>query len=830
MFSSKAVSFVALLLCVSQASAASLARPLVARASDLDARGTIPALLRSGHKAGTIVRRGTCSIGSFACADGTGCCPDTQYCGEWDGELGCCPIGEICGSGNDSTCTKSGYNVCAAENFCCPAGGLCGRDANDNPECFTANGAPASVDYTTTAAAAHTSTTIAVAHTSTSTKTSIIVQTTSENYLTITSLPAVTIIGGGLTTSSPSPTVYTFASTTITGPLHNGGDDEPTSSASAPLSKQYRGLVPAIGGLTHIRTSPSIGSQFELPPSPEAPSPEPAVPPHVKAYDIDPASLLPGVIDDLAAVAQAWQIDTHRGSDDIFSRPFDVLGVLTTTTRTIRSIRNYLLSLGDESASTIRAHFRPNLLSKSQNATPSSSQPDPLSLIRKSALEVLTVLREVEERWRLPLSDDAYDVHSDGGSRSRMTSPANILEDLPPDEDSQYAHLDADTSITFSVVQVKGKLQTVPVWEDEDDEFEQPEDEKEKREPWDERLVVGSGWLYRQDVKLAELENERKVIAEYLDVVDEVLFEWKRNEEGKERGWEREKRKVVEKGDRSLSRAKARRVSTGDSHKELTAAGMLLVPPGKRRVSTGMLNSMSEMTLTEEPESIPEDEEEEVSVDDEELPLWAQRSSFVHDELGRAPLYLCHVTSLTTPSGRAHAFLEAFLPSNLLPSLRAPTTAGDEFLESLSSGQLLCVAYNACVRKSKHPWGYVSRDGIHDILALEQAAMVDGNASEGGKKGWTFRRTDNLRLWAGALKLRYMLPVQVPSHTVQGLGVGTPSIIATVPSSPMRRTSEPPVFFDAKVVAKKEDGWEDMLEAVLLKWVAKAVEEKRNAH
>ncbi|KAG6902703.1 hypothetical protein C0995_012843 [Termitomyces sp. Mi166 len=175
--------------------------------------------------------------------------------------------------------------------------------------------------------------------------------------------------------------------------------------------------------------------------------------------------------------------------------------------------------------------------------------------------------------------------------------------------------------------------------------------------------------------------------------------------------------------------------------------------------------------------------------------------------------------------------IAAFLPSNLLPFLHPPTQ-DDGFLESLSSGQILCVAYNACVRKSKHPWGYVSKDGIHDIIALERTAKEDG--SEGGRKGWTFRRTDNLRLWVGALKLRYMLPMQLPSQVVPVSGVGTPSSkITALPSSPARstfRSTESPLFFDAKVVAKKEDGWKDMLEVVLLRWVAKAVEEKRNAH
>ena len=76
-------------------------------------------------------------------------------------------------------------------------------------------------------------------------------------------------------------------------------------------------------------------------------------------------------------------------------------------------------------------------------------------------------------------------------------------------------------------MQVEGRFESIPVWEDEEDSsfvFGDEDDGKEKREPWDERLVVGNGWLYRQDVKLEDLERERKVLLSYVDVVDEVLF------------------------------------------------------------------------------------------------------------------------------------------------------------------------------------------------------------------------------------------------------------------------------------------------------------------
>lgn len=77
-----------------------------------------------------------------------------------------------------------------------------------------------------------------------------------------------------------------------------------------------------------------------------------------------------------------------------------------------------------------------------------------------------------------------------------------------------------------------------------------------------------------------------------------------------------------------------------------------------------------------------------------------------------------------------------------------------------------------------------------------------------------------------------MLPIQVPSQSLtQSSGPGTPANAGTPLGSPMRathRSTEPTIVFDARVVAKKDDGWEDMLETVLLSWIRKAVDEKRS--
>lgn len=428
-------------------------------------------------------------------------------------------------------------------------------------------------------------------------------------------------------------------------------------------------------------SSPPLDIEIQMPPSPILPPAASTFQPHVKAYEVDPESLLPGVIKDVIAVSLAWKLDniTERGrqnqpslqvptTDRSLSGLFDVLDVLKTTTRAIRSTRNYLLSLPDESVGGANLTqyrpraFEPRRKSTQPSATSSitssitsmdtgdtpSSQSNSITLIRRSALEVLTVLRQLEENCRLPLSDDAYDAQSDGGlsrgmgtAHSAFTSPANITLDLPPDEPESDLEAtsvvgDLDASFSFSLVQVQGRFESVPVWEDDDDGASafgvDADAEKSKRDGWDERLVLGSGWLYKQDVKLEELVKERSVVGQYLDVVDEVLFNGKKG--GGERGWVRVRREMEGKRSKSTKR----RVSTGDAIERprglLDSSG-----GGARRISTGMVQIMRGMSLSEEPEDMhdikedAEDEEEE-TLDDESLPEWAKRAAFIDDKIG----------------------------------------------------------------------------------------------------------------------------------------------------------------------------------------------------
>ncbi|THU95766.1 hypothetical protein K435DRAFT_819615 [Dendrothele bispora CBS 962.96] len=560
----------------------------------------------------------------------------------------------------------------------------------------------------------------------------------------------------------------------------------------------------------------------------------------VPAIGVDSESLLPGVIEDLTAVSEhglltmtKMTIPTPGAS---FSHHFDVLTNLQIIIRTIRSIRYHFLSFPDEHNITMT----PKSPAKSSSVGPG----DPLTLIRRSALEVLTVLRELGERVRLPLIDDAYDAQSDGGKDTSSNEENGGLG---------LHEVDADTSVAFSFVRVQGKDKSVPVWEDLDaDEAFSDDDEKEKRERWDERLVVGSGWLYKQDLTLRDVDKERKVVSEYVDIVDAVLFHGEKAEESgkrKERGWVKERRKLQNKGGK-------RRASAGDIGGKAKGLGIFMGDPGfGRRVSTGMLPSiMDGSALTSEPGSMggieegDEDAEEteleppgspstdDSSIDEEDLPEWARKHSYEGRDLDRVHA-LIHF--LLPPA--FHDALSPSIPSSPEPSEESsssPSTSSSArtaFLDCLSSGQLLCLSYNA--------------ESIHDIFAL---AKVEQD-SEKKQTGWTFRRTDNLRLWAGSLKLRYMLPIILPTHVLPiapstsssstgsrpgtpklgtGSNANTPLTGNTPLSSPLPHgqrfnANEPPLLFDAKVVARKDEGWDGMLEAVLVRWMWRVVDERR---
>ena len=71
-----------------------------------------------------------------------------------------------------------------------------------------------------------------------------------------------------------------------------------------------------------------------------------------------------------------------------------------------------------------------------------------------------------------------------------------------------------------------------------------------------------------------------------------------------------------------------------------------------------------------------------------------------------------------------------------------------------------------------------------------------------------------------------MTPV-LPSVISNGNSPSTPTASPGPTKTRFGRYAEPPIVFDAKVIARMEEGWESMLETAILRWVQCVVEERR---
>lgn len=402
-----------------------------------------------------------------------------------------------------------------------------------------------------------------------------------------------------------------------------------------------KGYVLAIGG--HVK-SPSVASggvpeiRFELPPSPSVPAPSRKLfHTRAKSYETDPDELLPELVKDLEAVSDVWALGTSEqrveetsvaessaapsvertttASRAVMLSPLDILAVLKSTTMAVRSVRNYLVVLPDDyDYSPPSNPFQSPSLSPCNNPVPLPRQSGdtPLNLIRQVALEVLGVLRDIEEKYRLPITEDVSDMFSDHGSastRSRVPSPAS--------DDSE-----SGTSFAFSVVKPKGIDKEILVYSDDEDDINKEEPE-EKQRTWDEKLILGGGWLYRQNITLLDLEKEREIVAHYLETVDKLVFGGETPLH--QRGWAF-----------ALQRLRARQRRSTNAEKLSPSPGEIRAGHvrGNRVVSSGLLDAMKAMAVSEESESRPPSPMDPGSWDEDHLPDWAKATCFVDDLLG----------------------------------------------------------------------------------------------------------------------------------------------------------------------------------------------------
>ena len=226
--------------------------------------------------------------------------------------------------------------------------------------------------------------------------------------------------------------------------------------------------------------------------------------------------------------------------------------------------------------------------------------------------------------------------------------------------------------------------------------------------------------------RLRNLGSKQSAIAKYLDTVDEVLFGARKG--NNVRGWVSEQERVArrEKGRRSSAP-----LPDSDSSRPPTEAVGSMV--------SGRIQ-LPGLSVTDEPavlETLAEEEHGDVdgdgtsSLDDEDLPRWAQRSAFPD---GRAP-------------SDSNALLVALLPASLLPPADITRPSGTSEHIIIQVLALHRVQHRGQTFSGK-PWGYINDDSIHDIVALEDAlsaSAVDGPQAEKGRKGW--RHSDARIIW-----------------------------------------------------------------------------------
>lgn len=95
-----------------------------------------------------------------------------------------------------------------------------------------------------------------------------------------------------------------------------------------------------------------------------------------------------------------------------------------------------------------------------------------------------------------------------------------------------------------------------------------------------------------------------------------------------------------------------------------------------------------------------------------------------------------------------------------------------------------------------------------------------------GKSLLLFISLKLISFWS-ALKLRYMLPIQMFANEPNSAAVSPAVSPSSRTFSQGSKARECPISFNLKVVAKREEGWEDMLENVLFRWMEKVVDERR---
>ena len=464
------------------------------------------------------------------------------------------------------------------------------------------------------------------------------------------------------------------------------------------------------------------------------------------------------------------------------------------STRTSEIFHNGL-SAKDTSAqqASRTAAVSPSLPGGPTSSVRAKDDTEHLSILRKAALEMLSALKAMEERYRVQSLDD-----EDGQQEGPASTSSTKEEDR-----ASFSNSDADESTAVNT-------------------------------------ASKAGYLYRPDLKLSDLATERKLLRGYLETVDSILASNTGIQERKK---------------------DSRRPSSS------TPCGVNDVRTSTENVQrTTATANTTQLGLAEHPDV---------------------RRRWIESNLRTAPRILSFMVD------HCESCVGEDFNESRLDRLHDAGDNLDRLLVLLHDGYLLCRAFNEVVRRSDRPWGYISSREMHDLEA-EEAALLQkealrvkqeqesaapkfqtransrtdsegdsgtaevGTSSKSGESGnlswrpgWTFRRTENLRVWAAALKLRYHIQTTAtkalaskptstgPTYGGLGLGklalhgrrVASESHASTLNSQGQTRSAygtSKTIDFDPATVARKEDGWQAMLTTLLIAWIDAVAEEQAN--
>ncbi len=598
------------------------------------------------------------------------------------------------------------------------------------------------------------------------------------------------------------------------------GSDPATSSSSPTAS---------LGGLPGQIKEEDEVELADLPASPKATAyVRPRFLDVARPLEADVNALRALLVADLQRLSDVWQLadwieadpdaDTLRSLlTDSEERPTDandtadVLRLVDATTKAIRSVRSYLLALPQRSKIPTTSPIEPSGRDryKRQSSFSGVSRPGQVgTAVPTRTSEILHADVSLEEP---PAQSSSLAVPFIKMPLAKRLSTERAAED---DDLSTLRRAALEMLATLKEMEETHRVEALEAdgeAHEQDVSLSATDASDDSTEP----ITTPVGYLYRQDLKLTDLAKEKEAIEHYLRTANAVL---------------------------SASVSGHGKQSSAASHEQDRDFGAIAAETATKHHAA-----------------------EASSISADTRRAWA------------AP-------GLSTGERVYHFLIDHCASCEVVPAARLQRlsdTSGDldSLLALVSDGFLLCQAFNEVVRRSAKPWGYISSREMHDLEA-EEAALLhkeaqrlrqtqqgeaptfqtrsarpndskesgNGEVGEGGKAtqssrpGWTFRRTENLRVWAAALRLRHSIQTTAtravakpaaPGPTYGSLGMGKLALHGRRVASESTayadhqtlQLSARTIDFDPAKVARRDNGWQPMLTTLLEAWIAAVADE-----